>query len=227
MNNTINIQEFYNRFGSKYTESIKKFSPYYEEMISTLFEFLPENIKANNILDLGCGTGNLTILINKFFPDANIIGVDISEEALKICSQRINSDTFITKHIDLKDIDYPEHSFDMVFSSLALHHLNDVQKEELIKKVHKFLKPEGYFIYCDRMKEGSEYIRDYNYKLRIKTAREKGVPEKDIENWSEHELHHDTPDSLYDQLDWMIKADFKVVDCVWRKARWGTIFSQK
>ena len=73
------IEKFYNDISKEYTDSVERCVPKYKEMLSMLFIYLPEKYTPKSILELGCGTGNLTSLISKHFPSAKIFTVDISE----------------------------------------------------------------------------------------------------------------------------------------------------
>jgi tRNA (cmo5U34)-methyltransferase len=90
------VTSFYDQLSSEYTELIAKCVPRYDEMLYNLFCYLPADFKPQRILDLGCGTGNLTALILAKFPDAEIYALDISPEILKKCQERFKGNTNIT-----------------------------------------------------------------------------------------------------------------------------------
>ena len=54
-----------------------------------MLEYIPENINARRILELGCGTGNLTELIIQNYPHAQVVAVDFSGEIIKECRRRL------------------------------------------------------------------------------------------------------------------------------------------
>ena len=56
--------------------------PETEELVSLIVELGKSKFK--NILDVGTGSGCIALAIKKYFPDANVIGIDISEEALRL-----------------------------------------------------------------------------------------------------------------------------------------------
>lgn len=97
------------------------------------------------ILDFGCGTGTLVIMLKKKYPDAAITGVDIDPNILKIAGDKttklkldIRLDTY-----EGRSLPYPDNYFDKVMSSLVFHHLTSDQKVNVLKEIYRILKPGG------------------------------------------------------------------------------------
>jgi ubiquinone/menaquinone biosynthesis C-methylase UbiE len=106
--------------------------------------------KGQKVLDVGCGTGLLSL---KFLEKADclITCVDSSPEMLSILSEKIKklalSDRIAYKLEDAAALDFKPNSFDIVASTVTLHHLKN--KYPTIKKIHDILKPEGRFVLGD------------------------------------------------------------------------------
>jgi SAM-dependent methyltransferase len=101
--------------------------------------------KDKRILDLGCGTATLTILIKKFHPDAEVIGLDGDPEILEIARSKVSAsglDIALDTGMAF-ELPYPDQNFDSVFSSLMIHHLTRENKERTLKEVFRVLKPGG------------------------------------------------------------------------------------
>lgn len=98
------------------------------------------------ILDLATGTGDL--LISLFRENRNItkaVGLDISENMLAICREKINSHK-LTEHIslvqaDAAEIPFPEDSFDAVTIAFGIR--NTADTFETLKEMHRILRPGG------------------------------------------------------------------------------------
>ena len=88
------------------------------------------------ILDLGCGTGDLTQEI--FLTGANIIGVDGSSEMIAIAKSKYPHIGFY--QMDAREMNFEIH-FDAVFSNAVLHWIPD--KERVIEHIHALLKDKG------------------------------------------------------------------------------------
>lgn len=83
-------------------------------------------IKSNHlVLDLGCGTATLTLLIKRNHPDATVAGIDGDEEILGIAKRKANeSGLDVRLHQGMAfNLPYSDASFHRVLSSLVFHHL--------------------------------------------------------------------------------------------------------
>ena len=103
-----------------------------------LLEFVPEN-KNQSILDLGCGTGTLTVQLSNL---ANtIIGVDSSASMIAKAKEQYANIQF--EVCDALALPF-EKQFDVIFSNAVFHWIAD--HNALVKQVHKALKPNGLLI---------------------------------------------------------------------------------
>ncbi|OPJ56425.1 class I SAM-dependent DNA methyltransferase [Alkalithermobacter paradoxus] len=108
-----------------------------------------ENVKVKNILELACGTGNLTIPLAK--RGYNVVGIDISEEMLSIAREKINKEglDIVLLNQDMTQLDFDVYDMDCVLCGCDGFNyiLDDVQLEELFIKVYSILKEEGLFVF--------------------------------------------------------------------------------
>lgn len=103
------------------------------------------------VLDLGCGTGTLTILVKQLYPQVDLIGLDGDSQVLDIARSKANSRN-ISIQWDLGmayDLPFEDNSFDRVLSSLMIHHLTTENKRLAFKEVFRVLKPNGEFHLAD------------------------------------------------------------------------------
>jgi len=116
--------------------------------------YLVNNSNLDNkqkILDLGCGTATLTILIKEKFPMAEVVGIDIDPEILKIARDKVKKSglNLLLELCSSTELIFQDESFDRVLSSMAIHHLDRQQKINTFKEVFRVLKPEGEFHIVD------------------------------------------------------------------------------
>lgn len=97
------------------------------------------------ILDVGCGTGSLAILIKRMYPRTEVIGLDPDPKALSIATQKAER-AGVSVVLDrgfADQLPYPEASFDRVFSSFMFHHLTLEEKNATLVAIRRVLKNGG------------------------------------------------------------------------------------
>jgi ubiquinone/menaquinone biosynthesis C-methylase UbiE len=97
------------------------------------------------ILEIGCGTGNLAILIKRLHPGAEVIGIDPDSKALARAQRKAGREA-LTVQLDrgfAEELPYPDASFDRVLSALMFHHLETEEKEKALDEARRVLKPGG------------------------------------------------------------------------------------
>ena len=161
-----NVEDFYDQLSSKYSDLIKKCVPRYDELLNTMFLYLEPDFKPLRILDLGCGTGNLTQRILEQFPDAQIDALDLSEDILEESRKRFaNKSNMNYLQADFKSMNLPLGNYDLVMSSIAIHHVEDPFKLKLYTKVYQSLKKGGIFIFADQTRGITDeiYLKNIEY----------------------------------------------------------------
>lgn len=103
-----------------------------------LLEFVPKN-ENQTILDLGCGTGTLTVQLGNLAE--TVIGVDSSRSMIKKAQAQYADIKFMV--CDALALPF-EAQFDVVFSNAVFHWITD--HNALLNNVHKVLKPNGLLI---------------------------------------------------------------------------------
>ena len=222
------VQDFYNSINDHYTEYIQRCVPRYAEMQWAILHYIPNDLKPKRILDLGCGAGNLTDLIIEKYPDAEIHMVDISEEMINKCELKYKDNPKIRAHcMDFRKLKFEMGSFDLVLSSISIHHINDEDKYILFWNINHLLGPDGIFSYSDQFSGGNDEI----YLKHIATWKEEtlkmGTTEVEWQMWMDHQDRHDYHTTLEKQLGFFKKAGFQQVDCVWRYLLWTVVIGIK
>ncbi|MHB0878566.1 MAG: class I SAM-dependent methyltransferase [Anaerolineae bacterium] len=104
------------------------------------------------VLDLGCGTGTLALMIKQAEPEAVVTGLDVDEEVLVRATAKaaaagvggISWDRGLAYRLP-----YADGSFDRVVSSLMFHHLTREQKRQALAEALRVLAPGGRIYVAD------------------------------------------------------------------------------
>ena len=115
----------------------------------------------HRVLDLGAGTGTLTLLVKRLHPEAEVVGLDGDEQVLAIARAKAEQAALAVSFDRglASDLPYPDHSFDRVLSSLVFHHLTRDQKERALREVRRVLRPGGELHVADWGKPPNRLLR--------------------------------------------------------------------
>ena len=99
----------------------------------------------DRVLDLGCGTATLTLLIKQIHPQSEVVGLDGDPRILAIArAKAANAGVEISlDHGMAFEMPYPDEAFDRVLSNLVLHHLTTENKQRALREVVRILRPSG------------------------------------------------------------------------------------
>ena len=103
------------------------------------------------VLDVGCATGNLLRAVGRQHPGVTLAGLDPDAAALAMARRKARR-ARLEPRLDrgfAQELPYPDDSFDRVFSSLMLHHLDSASKDALLTEVRRVLRPDGLLIVAD------------------------------------------------------------------------------
>lgn len=95
------------------------------------------------ILDLGCGTGTLTVMLRRAHPEAEVTGLDGDPEVLEIAREKSRGLDIQWDEGLASSLPYPDSAFDRVVTSLVIHHLVTDDKRRAFKEIYRVLKPQG------------------------------------------------------------------------------------
>jgi ubiquinone/menaquinone biosynthesis C-methylase UbiE len=97
-----------------------------------------------NVLEIGCGNGHGTKLINRYFSPKNIQAVDLDEKMIAIAQKRNKNSKITFTVMDATNLKFPDHHFDTVFDFGIIHHIPNWK--DCITELKRVLKPNGIII---------------------------------------------------------------------------------
>ncbi len=106
----------------------------------------------HKLLDVGCGTGNLTLAAQaRAGVSGEVHGIDAAPEMIRVARRKAaRSGAKADFRVGLiEDIPFPDDYFDIVLSSLMIHHLPDDLKRKGFVEIRRVLKPAGHLLAVD------------------------------------------------------------------------------
>ena len=104
------------------------------------------------VLDVGCGTGDLTLLAKeRVGSTGQVCGLDASPEMIEVARRKAaRKHAEVDFRVDvIERLPYPDGSFDVVLSSLMMHHLPADLKPIALAEIRRVLKPNGRLVIVD------------------------------------------------------------------------------
>jgi ubiquinone/menaquinone biosynthesis C-methylase UbiE len=133
---------------------LRAFTPLYDPVLRWFFredELKQQLIAAaalapgQHVLDLGCGTGTLIVMIKQVQPLVTLTGLDGDADVLAIARTKVAGaglDISFSQAL-ASSLPYPDDTFDRVLSSLVFHHLSSKVKRAAFSEIYRVLRPGG------------------------------------------------------------------------------------
>ncbi|MEH1951033.1 MAG: class I SAM-dependent methyltransferase [Nostoc sp.] len=208
---------------------IRQLLPRYNEMLEVITRCLPST--SRRILELGCGTGELSLKILNRFPDCQVIALDYSPRMLQFAQDKITAAGYEQRWTGIKAdfgdwANNPENldigsKFDACVSSLAIHHLQDKMKLKLFERIAASLTQDGCFWNADPTLPESPALTEVYKAAREEWAVEQGTSLTEIRaklgtTSTQGYSSQDQLASLDAHCQMLSKAGFKTVAVPWK-----------
>ena len=222
--------------GKAFEQSVKYYDnwmklalPSYDELFATTLELIPFGAdEAIEVLDLGAGTGLFTQHVFSNYPGARFVLYDLAPKMLEVARERFrqHQDQFEYIVTDYRNFQSTRR-YDLVISSLSIHHLNKDEKVKLFTDVYHSLKDGGVFINVDQIKGPTPELQKLYWTNWLDMVRNKGAAEEQIQASIQRRRKYDKDALLVDQLQWLSEAGFANVDCVYKNYFIGVFYALK
>lgn len=114
-----------------------------------------------SVLDVACGTGNLTLTAKTYAgPGGRVHGIDASPEMIAVARKKAEqSGNAVVFDVGLAEkLAFPDAAFDVVISRLAMHHLPDDLKRAAFAEMLRVLKPGGRVLIADFVQPTNHFL---------------------------------------------------------------------
>ena len=228
--NKSTVEEIKERFDN----DVERFSNLDTGQLSTIdakvsLELITEASKrivpnAKNLLDIGCGGGNYSLMMLTKIPDLSCTLVDLSKPMLDKALERVSQQTKNNVTIlqgDIREVELNENYYDIVLAGAVLHHLRDDNDwKTTFEKIFKILKRGGCLMISDLITQDTEVLNDYiwdKYGDYLEGLSGKDYRKKVLD----YVAKEDSPRSINYQLDLMKSVGFSKVEILHKNMCFG------
>lgn len=228
--NKSTISEIRDRFDN----DVERFSNLDTGQLTTLdaklsLELITEAAKrivpsAKNLLDVGCGAGNYSLMMLSKISNLNCTLVDLSKPMTDKAVERVSVATngrVDAWQGDIRNVNLEENSFDIILAGAVLHHLReDEDWKKTFTKLYKLLKPRGCLMISDLITQDTDLLNEYTWQRYSDYLETLGGVEyrKKVLDYVAKE---DSPRSMNYQLDLMRKVGFSKVEILHKNMCFG------
>ncbi len=145
MKKDFNDKSFAELYIKKHKKILQKLGHYYARKLKNSGFF------DGRIIDVGCGFGEMCMVLAKEIPDCEVVGVDLSKPLLDYARDSIYKESIkssVKFEIgNVEKMSFEDNSFDVVFSVNMVHWVSD--PISMLNEIERILKPQGYLFIKD------------------------------------------------------------------------------
>jgi tRNA (cmo5U34)-methyltransferase len=210
-----------------YDASRRRLVPCFDDFYGAAVQvaaFALGSVRQPRALDLGAGTGLLSLLIAGAVPGVHLTLVDSAADMLAVAADQLAA-RGVRHETCVADLcePLPLGPYHAVVSALAIHHLVDADKRDLFRRISAVLAPGGVFVNAEQV-AGPTPALDRRYdEVWVASATALGVTEEEL-GAARARMEFDRPAPVEAQCAWLREAGFTDVDCYyksWRFAVYG------
>jgi len=212
------VRDHFDNKWREYDSKITKSIPFYEESFNILISIIKgSGTEPKRILEIGVGTGNLTLSLLKCFPSASLFGIDLVENYVLKAKQKLSAfdDRAILAVRDIEDFEFNE-NYDLVVTSYVFHHIKNNTQNSIYGSIFEHLNPGGMFINADFVDSSSRYFSTLFDDIRMQYMRSRGLDESTIKSDYLDHRKLEIPMPLEEQIRVLSQIGFSEVECFWK-----------
>jgi len=216
------VAEAFDSTAGTYDASRRKLIPGFDDFYGVAVDVATSNLAPGaRVLDLGAGTGLLSLLLAAVRPDVSLCLVDVSTAMLDLARRHLADRGLVAQFhpADLTD-DLPEGPWDAVVSALAIHHLVDDDKRRLFERVCRSLRPGGVFVNAEQVAGPTPALDAAYHRRWLHETTALGATAEDHAGAAVR-MAHDLPSPVFEQCRWLEESGFAHVDLCFKRHRFA------
>lgn len=200
----------------EYTALRRRLIPAYDRFYGTAVQALRPLAEGGvgRVLDLGAGTGLMSAHVAQEFPAARFELLDGSQAMLAEATSTLGELVSALHVADMTNA-LPEGPFDAVISALAIHHLEDPDKQDLYRRILTVLRPGGMFVNAEQVAGPTAQLSDLYDERWAADCLALGASQSELADAIERRTH-DRCAPVEPQLTWLREAGFAWADCYYK-----------
>ncbi|MEH0973166.1 class I SAM-dependent methyltransferase [Micromonospora sp. CPCC 205546] len=222
------VAEAFDAVAGRYDEARRRLVPCFDAFYGTAVEVAAPPLRAAlaagrtpEVLDLGAGTGLLSLLLAAAVPGVRLTLVDAAPAMLAVAAEHLRARgvTHRTVLADLAD-PLPAGRYDAVVSALAVHHLDDAGKRGLYRQVPAALAPGGVFVNAEQVAAPTPALDRRYHEVWLAQVAALGSDADEVAA-AEGRMAYDRPAPVTTQCRWLAEAGLVDVDCYFKQWRFA------
>ncbi|WP_342678220.1 class I SAM-dependent methyltransferase [Methanofollis sp. UBA420] len=214
-------EEHFHDCADAYDDLIVGIVPDAPAFFGTVVSSLPDG--ETSVLELGSGTGYVTEMVLRASTAASVTCIDMDPAMLAVARRKETLRGVSFLEGDFRDI-WPEEQFDIVLTSLCLHHLSDQDRAAVVRRIHTTLRPGGIFVNGDVFRGVTSEEEERDCRLWQQAMAENGLPVEEIEAMlARREKNAACLNTLPGYLQKMKDAGFRQITCSYRHSIYAVV----
>ncbi|WP_433535728.1 class I SAM-dependent methyltransferase [Micromonospora sp. CA-249363] len=222
------VVDVFDAVAGTYDEARRRLVPCFDAFYGTAVEVATPPLRAAlaagrtpEVLDLGAGTGLLSLLLAAAVPGIRLTLVDAAPAMLARATDELSARSVPhrTVQADLSD-ELPPGRYDAVVSALAIHHLEDDGKRALYRRAAAALTSGGVFVNAEQVAGPTPALERRYDEVWMARITELGASPEEIAA-SRGRMRYDLPATVADQCRWLDEAGLVDVDCYFKEWRFA------
>lgn len=219
------VHEVFDNHAKDYDKERRDLIPCFDDFYGIAIDVIDINKYNPKVLDLGAGTGLLSLFLLEKYPNAKVTLIDLADNMLNQARIRFKdnhnivyiNDNYITHDFDSK--------FDIIISSLSIHHLSHEDKFKLYDKYVHLLNDGGVFVNADLLLDEDSAVETFFFKKTDDIVLEK-ITQESFEKANKRRKY-DNQETVNYQLDCLKKSGCKQVGLPYKFYNYGVLWGKK